>query len=476
MSTGQRSAGPRRDNPQSLSLPMVGVAVAILLIVIGAVLASRRDEKLPTVYGRRRGSESSRSVNGTAVLADLYRHAGHRVATMGRFSPKAKDFQTIVWAPNDFQPPDKEHREFIEDWLSDDTSAAPRTLVYIGRDYDAAVDYWNRIVKEAPPNLADEALHRQAEARANWEAERSMMPEFQYDRWFTARRDEKPKQIDKLSGPWAAGIDAKEADLHLEGRLSIPTKEDFEQATKDYEAAKKKTSGNSAAATTTTTPKTKTSPARPTAKPKPGARVKAGIPVPLTASEPEKPPELLPEHDFEPLLSSGEDVLVFRVTDESWGENQIIVVPNGSLVLNYPLVNHENRKLAAKLIEACGATGMTEKVVFIESEAGGPPVLDKEPSGGFPTPLELLKVWPLNALLLHLTVLGIVVCLARAPIFGRPRELPAESPADFGKHVAALGKLLAQAGDRNYAQARIAQYRQLAERRSGRSHLKTNDK
>jgi hypothetical protein len=81
-------------------------------------------------------------------------------------------------------------------------------------------------------------------------------------------------------------------------------------------------------------------------------------------------------------------------------------------------------------------------------------------------------VWPLNALLLHLTVLGIVVCLARAPIFGRARELPADSPVDFGKHVAALGKLLAQAGDRNYAQARIAQYRQLAERRSGRSHLK----
>ena len=61
----------------------------------------------------------------------------------------------------------------------------------------------------------------------------------------------------------------------------------------------------------------------------------------------------------------------------------------------------------------------------------------------------------------------------QADRFGRPRELPADSPADFGKHVAALGKLLAQAGDRNYAQARIAQYRQLAERRSGKSHLKS---
>jgi len=69
-------------------------------------------------------------------------------------------------------------------------------------------------------------------------------------------------------------------------------------------------------------------------------------------------------------------------------------------------------------------------------------------------------------------VLGIVVCLSRSPIFGRPRELPADSPSDFGKHVAALGKLLAATKDRNYAHARLAQYRQIAERRSGRSHLK----
>src|SRR5438552_4001396 len=214
-----RARSTSRDKPQSLGLPMIGVCVAVLLIVVGAVLASRRDEKLPTAYGRRRGSESSRSVNGTAVLADLFRRAGHRVATMGRFSPKTKEFQTIVWAPNDFQPPDKEHREFLEEWLADGTG---RTLVYIGRDYDAAIDYWERIVNEAPPRLANEALHRQAEARAEWEAERSLMPELEYARWFTARRDEKPRRIEQLSGPWAKGIDPKETEIHLEGQLALP--------------------------------------------------------------------------------------------------------------------------------------------------------------------------------------------------------------------------------------------------------------
>ena len=173
---------------------------------------------------------------------------------------------------------------------------------------------------------------------------------------------------------------------------------------------------------------------------------------------------------IETLLASGRDPLVTRLSDKQWGDGQVIVVTNGSFVLNYPLVNHENRKLAGKLVAECGAAG---RAVFIESGPGGPKVLDKEPASGDPTALELLKVWPLNAILLHLVILGIVFCLARSPIFGRPRELPPDSPADFGKHVAALGQLLARTQDRHYAQARLAHYRQIAERKSGKSHLKS---
>ena len=158
-----------------------------------------------------------------------------------------------------------------------------------------------------------------------------------------------------------------------------------------------------------------------------------------------------------------------RVTDSGWdswnGEGQVIVLANGSWVLNYPLVNHEHRKLAARLVNECGDPG---KVAFVESDPGGPGVLEREPTSGE----EPWPPYPLNAILVHLVVLGIVFCLARFPIFGRPRELPSEPAADFGKHVAALGQLLARSRDRHYAQSRLAQYRQIAERRSGRSHLK----
>jgi hypothetical protein len=238
------------------------------------------------------------------------------------------------------------------------------------------------------------------------------MPAKEYARWFTAHRDGKPRIAKKLAGEWAADIDPAKAEIHLEGRLDIPENAD------------------------------------------------------RTATDPELP------DDFVDLLSSEGEPLVTRIEDiDDWGEgNQIIVVTNGSLVLNYPLVNHEHRKLAMKLIGECPPAG---RVVFIESGPEGPAVLDKEPapSGG---PLDLLKVWPLGPILMHLTVLGIIFCLARSPIFGRPKELPEPPTADFGKHVAALGELLARTKDQHYAEQRLGQYRQIAQRKSGRSHKKAN--
>ena len=398
-------------------LLFASLAGAIALIALGAAFAGRRDEQLSSVYGRRRGQEGLPSVNGTAILAELFKKAGHRVSLRSRFSPRLDDFDVVVWFPDDFKPPTKEQRNFLAGWLQGGATNRPRTLVYVGRDYDAAVDYWDewrQLASEAPVRTADEVLRRQSEARASHENARSEMPEEGYAQWFTAKRDGRLKQIDTLEGPWAAGIDAEEADLHLEGQLAVP-EEDEVKADDD--------------------------------------------PIP---------------EQIEVLLGSGDDALVTRLKNDiavdGWGNGQVIVVANGSFLLNYALINAEHRKLAARLVSECGKAG---PVAFVESGAGGPPVLEKEPAGGPPTALDMLKVWPLNAILLHLAALGIVFCLARSPIFGRPRELGGESPVDFGKHVAALGQLLARTRDRNYAQARLAQYQQAtAAERGGRPRAK----
>ena len=403
----------QRSAPKGMAPLAIGVGVAVLLIVVGAMLGRRGDEQLPAAYGRRRGSEAGRSVNGTAVLAEMFRTAGNRVTTASRLSPKLEQADVLVWIPNDFKPPTKEQRDFLTNWAS---NSPERTVVYVGRDYDAAVDYWQRVGPAAPPEKADVMLRREAEARARVEAERSKMPAQEFAEWFTVKRDEKTSPV-PLEGPWAEGIDEEHVDLHLQGRLAIPVEKDLTKIA-------------------------------------------------------DEPP--LPDADeLEVLLGNREMPFVYRIpvvnAEFDWPESQILVINNGSFVLNYPLIRPEHRKLAARLVAACGTD---QKVVFIESGSGGPAVLEKEPSGGFPTALDLLKIWPLNAILLHLAVLGIVLCLARSPIFGRPRELPADSPTDFGKHVAALGKLLARTKDRTYAQARLEQYRQIAQRRSGKSHLK----
>src|SRR4029078_11196939 len=126
----------------NLTWPILGVIAALALVMLGIALAGRRDEQLPTIYGRRAGASATGSVNGTAVLADLYRATGRRVSTGARFSPSLEKYMTIVWCLDDFAPPDAAHRTRLEEWLKNGTN---RTLVYVGRDYDAAIDYWQRI-------------------------------------------------------------------------------------------------------------------------------------------------------------------------------------------------------------------------------------------------------------------------------------------------------------------------------------------
>lgn len=412
MSTGSRSSttgaarGSAKQQPQWL-LPAFGVAFALLVLLVGyALTATPSNESLPSDYGRRRGTGYGPSVSGTAALAEIFKKAGYRVQTFTRLSPKLNEADVIVWAPDDFEPPSKEQREWLENWLYEGQG---RAVVYIGRDYDAASAYWAEVRPTAPPEDAAEVQRRLARAKADFAAARAKMPTSGYARWFTAKRDGKRRDVRSLEGPWAAGIDAKKCEIVLAGRLDVPAQAD----------------------------------------------------KPAT-----DPP--LPEK-FEPLLTSQGDSLAFRVEDPSaFSDGQVIVIANGSWLLNYPLVNHEHRKLAARLVNECGSAG---KVAFVESYAGGPTVSDVDPSAAS-SPLAFMDVWPLNAIIIHLTILGIIFCLARSPIFGRPRELPAQSPADFGRHVAALGELLARTKDPAYAQSRVQQYRELAKRDSGKSHLK----
>jgi len=157
---------------------------------------------------------------------------------------------------------------------------------------------------------------------------------------------------------------------------------------------------------------------------------------------------------YEVLLESSGDMLVSRQRFESWDGSQLIVVANGSFLLNLPLVNHEHRKLAGKLIDEFP---FESQVVFLESGVAGLQVGEAgslKHGDADPRWMRFARI-----ALLHMAVLLTVFCLSRWPIFGRPLEPKVSTQGDFGKHITALGKLLMMTRDVNFARTRILNYR-----------------
>jgi len=359
--------------------------------LFGLLASTGCSQRIDTAYGQRKGA-ATYSVNGTAVLGDMFDAAGHEVFSWRWLSPRVRDrADCIVWFPDDFEPPSQEVRDWLEDWLlggSDDllsdwlVEQPGRTLIYVCRDFDAAAWYWEKVKSGAPPEQIKRIEKAAAAAQDDFQIDRQAIPAEEDCQWFTVQGKSQPRQVRTLRGPWAEGIDASQVEIELNGRIEPPD----------------------------------------------GAEL---------------------------LLGSEGDVLVTR---QQRNGSQLIVVANGSFLLNLPLVNHEHRKLAGKLIEEVGQPRQT--VVFLESDPGGPPIHDEDPSAQVPTGMEIFFRWPTGWILWHFAALGIMFCFSRWPIFGLPRQLQRDSTSDFGKHVEALAELLQRSGDRGYAERRLAHYRQ----------------
>ena len=166
--------------------------------------------------------------------------------------------------------------------------------------------------------------------------------------------------------------------------------------------------------------------------------------------------------EVEPLLVSEEGVLAASLQKPYWRDSKIILVANGSWLLNLPLVNPEHRVLAQALIDECGPPS---RVCILQTGQNAPTVASDSPDQ--PLMLRAFTVWPVNAILLHATVLGIIFCFAIFPVFGRPRRVESEAISDFGKHVTAVGELLEGGGDVNYARQRLKVYQEMQHSKQG---------
>jgi hypothetical protein len=372
--------------------------VAGLLYATLSVTASLNAQEVDSGYGRRRGSDYIESVNGTGALMEMFRVRGHSVSTWNRLSPRIDDFDTIVWMPDDFHAPAPDAVDRLERWLDEGYN---RTLIYVGRDFDAELRYWELMRATASAEDCPSIDRRIALARLELARRRSEVSGIQTCDWFDLDYTQSPRQVTTLSGDWAPQINASQADLWVNARM-IPK-------TKQYRGE--------------------------------------------------------PLHDL--LSSNGDSIASMRFDEFSYNEAKLIVVTNGSFLLNVPLVNHEHRELAGLLIDQCQPGS---KVLFLESDEHGIQVQDREESGGANRLHEWMNVWPLNFFVFHFFLIGIIFFFTYLPIFGRPKEPPADNISDFGKHIESLGQLVRKSGDQSYALSRIEYYQEHVKRDSGVRH------
>lgn len=361
---------------------------ASYLLLVGLVAMAGCSRDVSKQYGFRRPTGS---VNGTEVLAALFEEAGHKTSGWSRFSPRLrKKADCIVWFTQSMKAPSKEVREWIDEWLDEEPG---RTFIYVGRDYDAAIDYWTQM-RSGTQGDEFRALSRNlADARTDHDVMTRGLDPQEDAVWFEIDRAQAPKTVAQVQGDpeWLADVDVAKTNVSLNSRFK-------------------------------------------------------------------------PSDDFETLLADGNDVILAR--RENW-DSQLLVATNGSFLLNLPLVNHENRKLAAKLINSIGPA--PQRVVFLEARFGEPTVSEEDPDEERVSLFRYFGLAPLNLILLHLAVVGTVFLFGRSPIFGLPRSMKDRKLADFGRHVEALGNLLERTNDARFANARIQHFEQASHGTSGQS-------
>lgn len=370
---------------RSSSRPTTRLALCLLLAWGGVGCG-----QIETEYGRR---ANTKSVNGASVLGDMFAEAGHQVASWPWLSPRLQnEADVIVWFPDDFEAPAPNVRNWLEAWLR----ARPgRTLIYVGRDFDAAPAYWEYIRQGTQGTQYAEISRKLADAKNEFLLRRGAQSPIADAEWFEVDLQPQPRDVRSLEGrsEWLADVDPAKVEIKLHSRL-------------------------------------------------------------------------LPADDAEVLLASAGDALVTR---QEFGKSQLIVVANGSFLLNLMLVNHEHRKLAGHLIDAVGPP--QKNVYFLDSTSRHARIYQEDPRPASGNPLQRILHPPLDSIALQLTLLGLLFAWSRLPIFGIPKKVEAPRLADFGQHVVALGELLSKTHDESYARERLEAYQQSVRHDVPRSRL-----
>ncbi len=360
------------------------IAVILLLTVAGC----GRNDYLPTEYGKVIGEQGGTSVNGTSILYGMFREKGFQTKRFRKISPRLKRFGTIIWFPDDYRCPSQEVVDELQAWLDDGYS---RTLIYVGRDFDAQIGYFEQLLEVAGPAEREELNRSLAEAKLSQDSRiRSYVgnEETQNCDWFQIKRVP-TREFKSVSGPLAADTDQESARLEFSTIL-----ESSDDKVADRNLA------------------------------------------------------------ISPLLSVGEVDFVYSIAmrNEDSFRSQLIVVNNGSFLLNFGLVNRQNRVLAGALIDQC----QSADVAFLESGPNGVETSNQDAVNH--NSWAWIAKPPLRYIVPHFLLWGVLFCFVFFPIFGRPRKLNSEDNVSFRNHISAMGKLLQKSKQPKQALAKVREY------------------
>jgi hypothetical protein len=167
-----------------------------------------------------------------------------------------------------------------------------------------------------------------------------------------------------------------------------------------------------------------------------------------------------PAWSFRRRWWSGSDCIMAS-RDESG--RALHIIANGSFLLNGGMVHRENRKLTHAIVRMIAdskpsATAKPLNVTIVAS-ANDIPDRDRDSSRESGGRFRVFSVYPSPVIIGHLVAALLVFCWHRFPLFGRARSEEVRDVQRFGRHVEALGDLLAGTRDSNDALARVRRWR-----------------
>lgn len=437
------------------------------LAAVAALTAGCATPKLDRGYGKSSGV----SINGTRAFFEVLKARGHEVRRVSSFQNRfLDDAHVVVWFERD---PDGVPWTSVEDAATWVEGHPGRTLVYVANDFDADLALWD-----------DLAGHFHAAGEGELEVRSRALQAKTSTRLLEQAKGRVSKSWALYPFAFADSLDAAKLAADLDP--ATPFARDLGGAGRVY--VKRHPSAVEPPAPPAP-PADANAPAAGDAGEaemrEPRAAVPLGPDAPHDSGEDDieveihdigptgqrLPPEApgsktlrelrdktSPATDAVWLGADGRPLVLARQVALAAGEHSsVVLVHNGSFLLNYALVDPVHRTLAARLADQLGER---RKIAFYEPANASGRIWSpwgRLPPGG-PSPIDVLFRPPLGWVFLHFLIAALLYLASQAPIFGRPRTDKDQPGAPFTQHVRAYGKLLERTGDRAYVDHLLAEH------------------